>query len=125
MKILMTLLMWGCQLGVAFILAMAGLGKLQGSEMDIALFTELNMEPGGRVIIGICELCSAAGLLHPLSAAYSALLGAAVLTGAGLAHLGPLGAEGLDLYLPTYSALLLILIMRRGELPFSSSRAHH
>lgn len=125
MKQLVTLLTWLCQLGTAYILVMAGLGKLEGSQMDIQTFSALGMEPGGRIIIGICELCAAVGLLHPISAAYAALLGAGVLTGAGLAHLGPLGPQGLEFFLPTYGALLFILIARWKELPFSATRTHH
>lgn len=125
MKVLTLVLTWACQLGAAFILVLAGLGKLQGTEQDIKLFTDLGMEPGGRVIIGICELCSAAMLLHPISAAYGSLLGAGVLTGAGLAHLSHLGTTGIEMFLPTYAALLFVMCVRRSELPLSASRAHH
>lgn len=119
------ILSWLCQLGSAFILFSAGLGKLQGTPDDIKLFTQLGMEPNGRIIIGICELSAAIGLVHPLSAAYASLLGAGVLTGAGLAHLGPLGTQGLELYLPTYGALLFVMIARWSELPFSASQSRY
>ena len=125
MNKLKLILTWLCQIGVAYILALAGLGKLQGSTQDIQLFAELGMEPNGRIIIGICELVAAMGLLHPLSAAYAALLGSGVLTGAGLAHLGPLGAQGIEIYIPTYLALLFIMIASWQELPFSAVRSRH
>jgi uncharacterized membrane protein YphA (DoxX/SURF4 family) len=122
MKMLITALQWLCQLGAGLILLMAGLGKLQGAEDQIAMFKDLGMEPDGRVLIGICEVVAGAGLLHPLSAAYAALLGSAVLTGAALAHIGPLGSEGVEVFALTYTALLFVLVTRRSELLLSSSR---
>ena len=122
MKMLITALQWLCQLGAGLILLMAGLGKLQGAEDQITMFKELGMEPDGRVLIGICEVVAGAGLLHPLSAVYAALLGSGVLTGAALAHIGPLGSEGVEVFAPTYAALLFVLVTRRSELLLSSSR---
>ena len=125
MKPLTTALTWICQLAGAAILAMAGLGKLQAQPMDVETFSALGMEPTGRILIGILELIAAVGLLHPASAAYAALLGAGVLTGAGLAHLGPLGFQGIELFAPTYAALLIVLVARWKQLPLSASRTRH
>ena len=114
-------LQWGCQIFAGVILIQAGLGKLQGTPGDIELFTELSMEPGGRVIIGICELVAGVGLFHPLSAAFAAFLGAGVLTGAGLAHLGPLGFGETEMFIATYASVLIVVTLRWSELPFAAS----
>ena len=98
---------WIGQPGTACILLIAGLGILQDTPDDFKLFTDLGMEPKGRVIIGICELSSAIGLLHPLSAAYTVLLGTGVLTRAGLAHLDPFDTQALAVYLPNYDGIIL------------------
>ena len=101
---------------------MAGYGKVSGAPADVALFTQLGMEPDGRLTVGVLELISALGLLHSVSAPYAALIGAGVLTGAGLAHMGPLGFGGIELFLPTYGALLAVLIGRWRSLPFAVAR---
>ena len=115
-------LLWLCQLGACAILAMAGYSKVSGAPSDVALFTQLGMEPDGRLTVGVLELISALGLLHSVSAPYAALIGAGVLTGAGLAHMGPLGFGGMEIFLPTYSALLAVLIGRWRALPFAVAR---
>ena len=125
MNIFKIIVTWLCQLGAGTILLLAGFGKLQASPQDVETFTLLNMEPNGRVLIGICELIAGAGLLHRLSAAYAALLGSFVLTGAGLAHVGPLGYEGINIFAPTYAALLVVVVLRWRELPFSASKRRH
>lgn len=114
--------MWLFQIGAAVILLLAGFGKLRGAPLDIETFTLLEMEPHGRIIIGICELIAGIGLLHPLSAAYASVLGVGVLTGAGLAHVGPLGFKGIEIFAPTYLSLMIVMILRWGELPFSAKR---
>ena len=113
---------WICQLVACYMLIQAGLGKLSGSEVDIAVFTQLGMDPVGRYLIGILEVLAGLGLLHPLSAALSAFLGTGILTGALLAHATRLGWEGSTFFFITYSTLLLAVWMRRHELPFSGER---
>ena len=66
------------------------------------------------VLIGICELI-AAQVSYTDSAAYAGSW-LFVLTGAGLAHVGPLGYDGINIFAPTY-ALLIVVILRWREFP--------
>lgn len=118
--LLPALAVWPCQLAACAVLVFAGLGKVRATPADVQLFTLLEMEPYGRVVVGVLELLAALGLLHPLSAAYGALLGVGVLTGAALAHFGPLGLGGIEVFLPTYGALLVVLVGRWRALPFAA-----
>ena len=122
MKTITLLFKWLCQIGAGSVFIYAAISKFKGSPMDIETFKLLDMEPTGRIMIGICEIIAGAGLFHPLSAAHAALLGAGVLTGASLAHVGVLGSAGINLLLPTYFATLVVVIMRRHELFFSVAR---
>ena len=93
---------------------------------SVQLFTELNMEPQGRLIIGVLELIACILLLIPSSVAYGALLGAGLMGGAIIGHVTTLGWEGtrLVLGLSAVAALLACLVIIRirwKELPFLSA----
>ena len=113
---------WICQLVACYMLIRAGLGKLEGTAMDVALFQSLGMDPVGRYAIGILEVTAGLGLLHPLTAALSAFAGTGVLTGALIAHSTRIGWEGSSVFFITYGTLLFALWLRRHELPFSGQR---
>ena len=118
----LVLFTWCLQLGVAYILINAGISKLQSSPQDVALFTLLQMEPQGRLMIGFLECLAAAGLLLPMSAALSAFLATGILTGALIAHISKIGMEGIEFWAIAFVGSVLIAWLRRQQLPFSSSK---
>ena len=87
-----------------------------------SLFTELGMEPGGRLMIGILELIAGVGLLHPMSAALASFLATGILSGALLAHSTRLGFGDANLFFIGYSAALFIVWSRWNQMPFAPSR---
>ena len=106
------------RLVVAAVLIPVGYLKLSANELDVALFTQLGMEPHGRIIIGFTEITSALLLLSP-QAATGALVALGVMLGAIIAHTTVLGFS--ITYVPLLALVFLssaiVLIARRGDLP--------
>ena len=88
------ILSWIIQLGACAVLIMAGIGKLTGSAESVALFRQLDFDPGGRYLIGALELVAAGLLLVPQSIVWGAVLGWGIMTGALIAHFSRLGFHG-------------------------------
>jgi hypothetical protein len=113
--------------GAAILIPVACL-KLMGGATDVAIFTELGVEPHGRVAAGIFELLAGLLLLSPF-AATGALLAVGIMLGAAITHLTVLGAVVND-DARTHVVLLAVelassgtvLALRRKELPVVGSR---
>jgi len=114
------LISWILQLTAAAILVMAALGKFTGQPDSVALFQQLDFDPGGRLIIGGLELVAALLLLIPQSIAWGAILGWGLMSGALIAHLTRLGFSGdmIPLGLMAISvwvACTAIIFLRRNQ----------
>ena len=116
-------LLWILQIVPAAILIWAAVPKLTGDPQSIQLFTQLGIEPTGRVVTGVLEMVAAILLLVPFSSSYGAILAAGLMTGAILAHATKIGLRG-DLLLMFLMALAVfacstaVLFLRRRQLPF-------
>jgi putative oxidoreductase len=115
------------QLVSAVILLMAAMMKFKGDPASIEVFTQLEMEPTGRYLIGAIELAAGLLLLSPF-AATGALLAVGVMTGAIIAHATYLGLEvdgdGGRLVMLLFVVLICstyVLLTRRRELPLLGS----
>lgn len=82
---------WTLQVFVAVTLLPMALGKFLGDPKTSALFEQIDMEPGGRYVVGVVELVTAGLLLIPGFAAWGAILAWGVMTGAIIAHTTSLG----------------------------------
>ena len=117
---------WIAQLVAIAILGQTLYFKFGGDPDSIELFTELNMEPEGRILIGILELVACILLLIPSSVTFGAMLGTALMTGAIIGHCTQLGWQGerfeLGMYAVTVlAACLTILYIRRYTIPLLGS----
>ena len=115
-------IVWALQIITAVILLQTLYFKFSAHPDSVQLFTEIGMEPAGRIIIGVCELIAGILLVIPGSAAYGAFLAAGVMVGAVIGHITVLGFEGprLQLGLLGIGVLIMsisILILRRNEIP--------
>jgi uncharacterized membrane protein YphA (DoxX/SURF4 family) len=97
--------------------------KFSASEESVYIFTTLNMEPWGRIGIGILELVASVLILYPRTISLGALLGIGLMSGAIFFHLTKLGFEvrndGGQLFV--YALLVLLssialLILHRRDL---------
>ncbi len=113
------------QIVAAVILLWAAVSKFSATAGNVFIFTELGMEPTGRIIIGLIEATAALMLMTKNYPAMGALLGIGVLCGAVIAHVSILGFnvqgdKGLHVVL-LFTAVLgtgTVLIARRKTLPF-------
>ena len=61
--------------------------KFTGHEQSVRLFTQLNMEPWGRIGTGVMELIASLLILFPRTTGIGAALGAGLMAGAIFFHL--------------------------------------
>jgi hypothetical protein len=115
------------QLVAAGILLQTLFFKFSGAEESVYIFSTLGVEPWGRLASGGVELLAAALLLVPATAAIGAALACGVMLGAIMSHLTILGIEvrgdgGLlfALALVVFVSSAVVLVLRRGDLPFVS-----
>ncbi len=85
------IIVWVLRLAAAGILIMTLYFKFSAHPQSVKLFTELGMEPWGRIGTGIFELIASILILYPRTTGYGALLGMGVMAGALFFHLTKLG----------------------------------
>ena len=67
--------------------------KFTAAPESVYIFTQLGVEPFGRIGSGVAELMAGALLIFRHSAVYGALLGLGIISGAILSHLFILGID--------------------------------
>lgn len=118
----LTIISWVLRLLAALIMLQTLYFKFTGHEQSVKLFTELGMEPWGRIGTGILELIASVLLLIPRTTVYGAGLGSGLMAGAIFFHLTKLGIvfDG-DAVLFTYAVItfiscLILLYLYRTQL---------
>ncbi len=117
------ILLWILQILSALIMAQTLFFKFTAAEESVKLFTELDMEPTGRIGIGVGELIAAVLLLIPRTAWFGACMGIGLMSGAIFFHLTKLGILRDDggylftLACTVFVSCLVILFLRRKEIP--------
>jgi uncharacterized membrane protein YphA (DoxX/SURF4 family) len=117
------ILTWALRLIAAVILLQTLFFKFSASPESVYIFSNLGMEPWGRIGSGVVELIASILLLIPATTAFGALLGAGVMSGALFFHLTKLGIEvqgdhgQLFIYaLLVFVSCLILLFFYRGQL---------
>jgi uncharacterized membrane protein YphA (DoxX/SURF4 family) len=82
---------WALRLLAALIMLQTLYFKFTGHEQSVKLFTQLGMEPWGRIGVGAMELIAAALILFPRTTGTGAALGVGLMSGAIFFHLTSLG----------------------------------
>jgi len=85
------ILLWVLRLVAAVILLQTLYFKFSAHPQSVKLFTELGMEPWGRIGTGVLELIASILILYPRTTGYGALLGLGLMAGAIFFHLTKLG----------------------------------
>ncbi len=114
---------WIAQIGAVVIMGQSLFFKFTAHPESVAIFTDIGMEPNGRILIGVVELIACLLLLRPASAHYGALLGACTMGGAIVGHFTQIGWTGERGQLGLLAVLVfvfcaVILYIRRMDLPF-------
>ncbi len=124
---------WTAQLVAAGILGQTLFFKFTGAPEAVELFTQLGVEPFGRIGSGLVELLAVVLLLTPRFASLGALVALGTMGGALFSHLTVLGVVFKDqngvgdggalfsMALVTTVAALVIGYVRRRELPVVGS----
>ena len=110
----------------AFIMLQTLYFKFSASEESVYIFTEVGMEPWGRIASGIGELIASVMLLIPATVWLGAALGIGIMSGAIFFHLTTLGIVVMDdngqlfIYalLVFFSCLFLLILNKEKILKF-------
>jgi hypothetical protein len=118
-----TITSWILQLIVAAILFQTLFFKFTGAEESRYIFSQLGLEPWGRIGSGLVELIAVVLLLIPKTSALGAMLSLGVISGAIFSHLTKLGLVvkndgGLlfALAATVFVSCAIVLMLRRREL---------
>jgi uncharacterized membrane protein YphA (DoxX/SURF4 family) len=82
---------WILRIIAAVIMLQTLFFKFTASEESVYIFSQLGMEPWGRIGSGILELAASALILYPRTTAYGAVLGWGLMAGAIFFHFTKLG----------------------------------
>lgn len=114
---------WILRLIPAIIMLQTLFYKFSGAPESIYIFTQMGIEPYGRIGSGIVELVASVLLLLPNKSVFGAFLGAGTMLGAILSHIFILGInvnnDGgflFSLALITFVACSLILFLERNNI---------
>lgn len=87
----LALFFWSLRLLAALIMLQTLFFKFSGAEESVYIFSQLGIEPWGRIGTGIAELIASILILIPRTTPLGALLGLGIMSGALLFHLTKLG----------------------------------
>ena len=93
MEKLKTLIYWIVRLVAAIIMVQTLYFKFTGDEESVYIFTQVHMEPWGRISVGIFELIASVLLIINATAWIGAALALGLMGGAIMTHLTILGIE--------------------------------
>jgi len=115
-----SILSWALRLTAAAILLQTLYFKFTAAPESVAIFTQLGLEPHGRIGIGIAELVAAILLIIPMTVPFGALLASGLMAGALMSHFTQLGFEGDMMGLAIMASVvlacsLILLILHREE----------
>ena len=123
----MVIFQWILRLVAAIIMLQTLFFKFTAAPESVYIFTQLGMEPYGRIGIGIMELIASGLLLYPRTTGIGAVLGVGLMGGAILSHLTQLGinvqGDGGSLFalaLITLVCCLCLVVLERKSLPIIS-----
>lgn len=91
-----TILLWVLRIIAAVIMLQTLYFKFSAAEESVFIFTEMGIEPWGRIATGIFELIASILILYRPTLIFGAIMAAGIMSGAILSHLTVLGIEVKD-----------------------------
>ncbi len=115
-----SIVLWVLRIVAAVIMLQTLYFKFSGAEESVYIFSQLGMEPWGRIGTGVMELIASLLILYPRTTHLGALLGLGLMSGAIFFHFTKLGIEvkedgGLLFYYALtvfISCLVLVLVYK-------------
>jgi uncharacterized membrane protein YphA (DoxX/SURF4 family) len=118
-----TIGLWTLRILAAAIMLQTLYFKFSAAEESVYIFSQLGMEPWGRIGTGMLELIASILILYPRTTAFGAVLGAGLMSGAIFLHLTKLGIsvreDGGQLFIYAVVVFLsccLLLFLFRNDL---------
>ena len=87
---------WALRIVAAVIMLQTLYFKFTAAEESVYIFTKLNLEPTGRLGIGVLELIASILILIPKTTVFGAVLGLGLMSGALFFHFTQLGIVVMD-----------------------------
>jgi putative oxidoreductase len=87
------LIFWAARIVAALIMLQTLYFKFTGAEESIYIFTQVGMEPWGRIGVGIMELVASTLIILPATVWLGAVIALGLMGGAIMMHLTLLGIE--------------------------------
>ena len=120
---------WALRIIAALIMLQTLFFKFSGSEESVYIFSQMGMEPWGRIATGLLELIASILILYPKTTFFGSVLAIGLMLGAIGAHLTKLGIEikndGGQLFIYALvvllSSLSLAIIYRHDGINFLKS----
>jgi uncharacterized membrane protein YphA (DoxX/SURF4 family) len=104
-----TIFIWALRVIAAVIMLQTLYFKFTAHEQSVALFTQLGIEPWGRIGTGVMELIASVLILYPRTTGWGAALGLGLMGGAIFFHLTKLGIVFYgDAVLFTYAVITFV-----------------
>jgi len=85
------IIVWILRLALAVMYLMMAIPKFGGQEITVLIFTQLGVEPWGRIATGVVELVTFILVIAPITTIYGILLSLVVISGAIVSHVAILG----------------------------------
>ncbi|MBL0884269.1 MAG: DoxX family protein [Chitinophagaceae bacterium] len=86
-----SILLWVVRIIAAIIMLQTLYFKFSAAEESVFIFSEMGIEPWGRIATGIFELIASILILYRPTLIFGAILAAGIMSGAILSHLAVLG----------------------------------
>lgn len=116
-------ILWILKVIAAVIMLQTLYFKFTAHPDSVHIFSQLGIEPWGRILTGVFEIVASVLILWPRTQVFGALTGAGIMAGAVLSHLAVLGIEtngdGGKLFmlaLIVFICCVLILFFNKSEI---------
>ena len=107
--------LWILRILAALIMLQTLYFKFSGAEESVYIFSQLGMEPWGRIGTGVLELIASILILYPATTFFGSVLAIGLMSGALVAHLTRLGIsvknDGGQLFIYALVVLVSSLIL--------------
>jgi hypothetical protein len=91
-----TIVLWILRIIAAIIMLQTLYFKFSAAEESVFIFSEIGIEPWGRIATGVFELIASILILFSPTLVFGAIIGVGLMSGAILSHLTVLGIEVKD-----------------------------
>ncbi len=91
-----TIVLWILRIVAAIIMLQTLYFKFSAAEESVFIFSEMGIEPWGRIATGVFELIASILILFSPTLVFGAIIGVGLMSGAILSHLTILGIEVKD-----------------------------